>query len=169
MVQAKNPHSTSPPADLPPPSGPRSSRRSLLAGIAATAAAPVPGLAAGLMALPDGEKLATIADYQGLEFEAVPEFAGSEASRRIRSEVSDFATAAIIALNLLGKTKPELIEIARWARDEPEPGDDDSTVADTTFHMLADARDKAEALLSFITSAQIRFLSAAASLPGSAE
>jgi hypothetical protein len=136
------------------------SRRAVLAGMASLPAAPIPAIAA--ISEKNGGAL-TNQELAAPAFEPIPEFRviGPEQREKHEKFLNNIAVNSRIAITLLGKTKPEMIEIMRNLCTGTCIEDDPAT---SMVLGLNEARKDTEALLKFLSSAEARAMSALGNL-----
>lgn len=106
--------------------------------------------------------IVTHEELAALEFEADPHFAsfGNNAKAQTEHEerLRSIGIMSRFSLVILGMTKQELIDTVRSMDKDKDPEADSSSM----LYYLTGAREKLEALLAFVTAAELRHASAMA-------
>jgi len=98
-------------------------------------------------------KIATVRQIAEIAFKPVPEFreANKERGERQLATLNHFRTSALIAIQMMAKTKSETVDMARKI---------DGDLANETLKNLQDAQESGMAFVELMRSAEIRLMSA---------
>jgi hypothetical protein len=96
----------------------------------------------------------TYKELAEVKFEPIAELDGADREANLQ-RVTEVTR---LALELLGKSKPELIEMVETMAKEP------GGLVGTMLKGIGDGKEKLEAMLEFVTAAQLRVASAAATV-----